>query len=56
MKYFTLELKFHRLNAHTTVYAWFAQTQIKNDIVQSWGNTPGEAINDLFDAYKFETN
>jgi hypothetical protein len=59
MKYFTMEMKFLDLAKSSmggcgTVYCWYAQTKVKNDVLQAWGDTPGQAINDLFEAVLFE--
>ena len=48
MTYFTLELEFANIGARKTIYCWHARTKYKNDILQAWGNTPTQAIDDLF--------
>ena len=54
MRHFTLEMLFKKINYNKTVYCWYAQTKLKKDIIQSWGNSPAEAIQELFDAVDFE--
>jgi len=54
MKYFNLEMKFANVENKKTIYCWYVTTKYKNDILQAWGNTIEEAINDLFEAVSFE--
>lgn len=56
MKYFTLEMRFAKLKDRTTIYCWEARTKFKNDELRGMGNTPDEAVNELFEAVAFESN
>jgi hypothetical protein len=54
MKYFTLRFVTADLANRTTIYCFKGETKLWNDVIQSWGNTEEEAINDLFEAVAFE--
>ena len=54
MRNFTIEMKFRTLDNGTTVFCYYAQTKYKKDILQSWGNTEEECIQELFEAVDFE--
>ena len=54
MKHFTTEMKFANLKDKSTIYCWVARCGFKGDVLQGYGNTEDQAINELFNAYELE--